>query len=89
MTTRRLLLIVALTYIGVISILFMRREGIVAGYLTMPGWFLVGGLFQLLPPGSMLHAAALTWAGNFVLLMLSAAVNVAAVYFVIRVLPKL
>ena len=44
MTTRSVVLAVGVAYFAGIGVLFIRGEGILAAYLTMPAWFLVGAL---------------------------------------------
>ena len=62
-----------------------------AAYLTMPAWLLVGGLSLLLSsvvPDSALEVTLYSWTGNFVALVVSAALNVAGLYLVVRRLSK-
>jgi membrane protein implicated in regulation of membrane protease activity len=57
----------------------------------MPAWFLVGGVSLLLTsvaPDSVLDTTLFSWTGNFIALVVSAALNVAAVYFVMRRFSK-
>jgi hypothetical protein len=83
--------VIGLAYIAGVGVLYVREAGILAAYLTMPAWFVVGGLsLQLtsLTPDSALDATLFSWSGNFVGLVVSAALNVAGVYLVVRRLSK-
>ena len=83
--------VIGLAYIAGISVLYVRGAGILAAYLTMPAWFLVGAVGLLLASvmsDSTLDATLFSWAGNFGALLISAALNVAGVYFVVRHLSK-
>jgi len=78
-------------YIVGIGALYVRDLGILAAYLTMPAWYLIGTLVLLatsIIPGPALDASLFTWTGNLVVLVLSATLNVASIYFVMRRLSK-
>jgi hypothetical protein len=86
MTKSAKMLTLGFGYLIGIVILFVAGEGIAAAYLTFPGGLPVFHLIDLIPPNSALEAAVTSWTGNLVLLLLSAAVNVAGVYLVVRLL---
>ena len=86
MKLRTVILIVGSFYVAGIGLMFALGLGIPAAYLTMPSWYLVAGPTLFLPES--LFAVVSSEVGNLVLLMLSAALNVAAVYGLVVRLPK-
>ncbi len=86
--SQRAVVVLGITYIAAIGLLFVRGAGILAAYLTMPAWLLVGTLTLWLPPGSTFDSAASSWTGNLVLLLVSATINVAGVFVVARLVSK-
>lgn len=73
-------------YIAGLSMLFIGGAGILAAYLAMPGWLLVGALIFRAPES--VFSAFSSWGGNLILLVVSAALNIAAVYVVLRRFSK-
>jgi hypothetical protein len=83
--------VIGLSYVAGIGVLYVREAGIAAAYLAMPAWFLIGAISLLLTsvmPDSILDATLFSWAGNLVALLVSAALNVAGVYLVVRYFSK-
>ena len=62
-------------YIATLSVLFIGGAGILAAYLAMPAWLLVGALIFRAPESVFL--ASSSWGGNLILLVVSASLNVA------------
>ena len=87
-TVGKAALVLGVAYIAAISVLFVRGAGILAAYLTMPAWFLVGALSLQTSPGSNVDAALSSWTGNLLMLTVSAALNAAAVYGVVRLFSR-
>lgn len=86
---QRAALIASATYVVSMGVLFAGGAGILAAYLTLPAsWFVIGNLSEQVARGSAFDAALSSWAGNLVLLLLSAMLNVAAVYGTARLLSK-
>lgn len=81
-------LAIGLAYLVGIAMLYVFGEGIAAAYLTFPGGLPVFHLIDWLSPNSALEAAVISWTGNLVALLVSAALNVAGVYVVVRLLSK-
>lgn len=73
-------------YIGALVLFFLLGEGILAGYLTLPGGFLAYGLANLVPIGTPLNAVLMSVAGNVLLLIVGAAINVVSAYLILRLL---
>ena len=75
-------LLFGIAYMVFILSLFSQGLGIPAAYLTMPAWYFVGSLVFLLALGlpESLNDVLFSWTGNFVLLLLSAALNAGTVY---------
>ncbi len=86
MKWRAVILGVGALYIVSVGVMFVFGLGIPAAYLTMPGWFVISVPTTLLPSGAFDVAAS--WTGNLVILMLSAALNVAALYVLALVWSK-
>jgi hypothetical protein len=84
----KFVLVIGLAYLVGIAMLYVVGEGIAAAYLTMPGGLPVFQLVDLVPRSSALEAAVLSWTGNLVALLVSAALNVAGLYVVVRLLSK-
>ena len=90
-TLRSIVVGIGVAYVVGIGVLYVSEEGYLTAYLTMPAWLLVGGLSYLLAmvaPDSALDVTLFTRTGNFVLLLVSAALNVAGLYFIVRRLSK-
>ena len=91
LTTLTVILALGALYIMGIGMLYVRDGGVVAAYLTMPAWFLVGALALMMgsiAPQSTLDATVFSWTGNLVALVVSAALNVAVTFLVIRRLSR-
>ena len=73
-------------YVIGIGMMFAAGWGIPAAYLTMPSWSLVAGLLAVLPEAAL--NAAFSWMGNLVALMVSASLNVGALYWIVRRLKR-
>jgi hypothetical protein len=81
-------LVMGLAYVVGIAMLYAFGEGIAAAYLTLPGGLPVFYLTDWAPPDSVLEAAIISWTGNLVALLVSAVLNVAGVYVLVRLLSK-
>ena len=86
MKLRTVVLLVGALYVAGIGLMYVLGLGIPAVYFTMPSGYLVAGPTLLLPES--LFEVVSSEAGNFALLMLSAVLNVTAVYGFVVVLPK-
>ena len=79
---------IASVYLVGIALLHLFGEGIAAAYLTLPGGLPVFYLIDRVSPNSPLEAALMSWTGNLVALVGSAALNVTGVYIVMRLMSK-
>lgn len=92
--TRRLpsiVLAVGAVYICAIAAMQALGLGTAAAYLTYPAWIVaaVGTLLlALAKPDSFLAATAFTWTGHLLLLVGSAALNVAVAYLIARSISR-
>ena len=78
-------LVLGCGYVAGLGVLSASGEGILAAFLAMPAWILVGGATLLLPDGPV-NAYFNTWSGNLALLVLSGLLNVLLVWGLVRVL---
>lgn len=82
-------LTIGLAYLVGIAMLYaVGEDGIAAAFLTLPGSFVIGHLIDWVPPNSALEAAVISWTGNLIALVVSGVLNVAGIYFVVRLLWK-
>jgi hypothetical protein len=82
-------LLIGLAYLVGIAVLYVvGDDGIAAAFLTLPGSLLIFPLMYWIPPGSALEPAVISWTGNFIALLVSAALNVAGVYVIVRLLAR-
>jgi hypothetical protein len=85
---RKAALAVGLAYIAGIVVLYVAGEGIAAAYLTFPGGVAVVRLIDWVPLDTALGSVVMSWTGNLIVLLVSATVNVTALYIVVRLLSK-
>jgi hypothetical protein len=89
--TTPIIITIGFVYIAIVGALYLQGAGIVAAYLTIPGWLAIGAIALLiasLAPESPLAEMMVSWGGNLTALLLSAAINVAGVYLLARQLSK-
>lgn len=86
MSLHRAFLWLGVGYVVAIGVVFVRGAGIPAALLTIPSWYLVGALTFALPEKWI--ASAVSWWGNLVALLLSASLNVCALYWLVRGVVK-
>jgi hypothetical protein len=85
----KVLLAVALAYLVAIAMLYVvGKDGIAAGLLALPGSYLVFTSVEWIPHDSLLGLSLTSWTGNLLLILLSAALNLAAVYIGVRLVSK-
>jgi hypothetical protein len=85
----KVVLAIGLAYCaGIAALYVIGKDGFAAGMLALPGSFIIGYLVYWVPPKSALQVVADSWTGNLIELVLSAALNVAGVYLVVRLLSR-
>src|SRR3954462_6411591 len=87
---KKLYTVASIGYVIAVVVIYFRGGGLLTAVLTMPGWLLTG-LFALAAasvsaPDSLVVTALSSVAGNLVLLLLSAAINIVGIYLLIHVL---
>jgi hypothetical protein len=86
----KVVLAIAVAFLVGIALLFVvGRDGFAAGMLTLPGSLPVSYLLELVPAHAALETIADSWTGNLLELLVSAALNVAGLYVVVRLLSKM
>jgi hypothetical protein len=84
-TKRNVATLLSALYVATIAILFAAGAGVLAAYFTLPAsWLVIGVLPELAGPGTWIDAALSSWIGNLLLVVASAAVNVAGLYALAR-----
>ena len=86
--TGRAVLALGLAYVVGVALLYVAGEGIAAAYLTFPSGLAVFRVIAWVPPDSAFRAAVISWTGNLIVLLVSATVNVAGLYAVVRLVSK-
>jgi hypothetical protein len=76
-------------YLVAIAMLFViGRDGTAALFLTFPASFPIMYLIDFVPHHSALETIVDSWTGNLVVLLVSAGLNVAGLYMVVRLRSK-
>jgi hypothetical protein len=85
----KVILAIGLAYcVGIAALYAIGRDGFAAAMLTLPSSFVIGHLVYWVPPKSGLESVADSWTGNLIELLISATLNVAGVYLIVRLLSK-
>jgi hypothetical protein len=73
---QKVLLVIGTGYLAALCILFMRGAGLLAGYLAIPGWLIVGGVLYR-APDQVFDPLTSSSAAQFAVLVISGAINMA------------